>query len=43
VDALECPKCHGRLRMLAAVTEREPVQRILAHLGLRTDALLDPR
>jgi hypothetical protein len=37
VDVLECPKCHGRLRVLAVITEREPVQRILAHLGLPTE------
>jgi hypothetical protein len=35
VDVLECPRCHGRLRMIAVVTEREPVRRILAHLGCR--------
>ena len=38
VDVLECPKCHGRLRVLAVITEREPVQRILAHLGMPTEA-----
>ena len=37
VDVLECPKCHGRLRAVAVITEREPVQRILAHLGLPTE------
>jgi hypothetical protein len=37
VDVLECPKCHGRLRVVAVITEREPVQRILAHLGLPTE------
>jgi hypothetical protein len=36
VDALECPKCSGRLRVLAVITEREPVQRILSHLGMPT-------
>ncbi|HEY4015236.1 MAG TPA: hypothetical protein VGM06_17955 [Polyangiaceae bacterium] len=36
-DVLECPKCHGRLRVVAVITEREPVRRILAHLGLPTD------
>ncbi len=39
VDVLECPKCHGRLRMIADITEREPARRILAHLGLPTDPL----
>jgi hypothetical protein len=38
VDVLECPKCHGRLRVVAIITEREPVRRILAHLGMETDA-----
>jgi hypothetical protein len=38
VDALECPKCHARLRVVAVITEREPIRRILAHLGLPTDA-----
>jgi hypothetical protein len=38
VDVLECPKCHGRLRVLSVITEREPVQRILAHLGVPTEA-----
>jgi hypothetical protein len=37
VDVLECPKCHGRLRMITVITEREPARRILAHLGLPTD------
>jgi hypothetical protein len=37
VDALECPKCHGRLRVVAVITEREPARRILAHLGLPTE------
>ena len=36
VDVVQCPKCHGRLRVLAVITEREPVQRILSHLGLPT-------
>jgi hypothetical protein len=38
IDVLECPKCHGRLRVVAVLTEREPVRRILAHLGLPTEA-----
>jgi hypothetical protein len=37
VDALECHKCHGRFRVVAVVTEREPVRRILAHLSLPTE------
>jgi hypothetical protein len=42
VDVLECPKCHGRLRVLAVITEREPVQRILAHLGVPTEPRRSP-
>jgi hypothetical protein len=37
VDVLQCPTCQGRLRVLAVITEREPVRRILAHLGLPTE------
>jgi hypothetical protein len=37
VDALQCPKCQGRLRVIAVITEREPARRILAHLGLPTE------
>jgi Putative transposase/Transposase zinc-binding domain len=37
VDVLQCPKCHGRLRVLAVITERAPVRRILAHLGMATE------
>jgi hypothetical protein len=35
---MACAKCGGRLRVVAVMTEREPVQRILAHLGLPTEA-----
>jgi hypothetical protein len=38
VDVLQCPKCNGRLRVLAVITERESVRPILAHLGMPTDA-----
>jgi hypothetical protein len=38
VDVRECPKCHGRLRVVAVINEREPVRRILAHPGMPTDA-----
>src|SRR5262249_8651392 len=37
VDALECPKCHGRLRVVAVIAERESVRQILVHLGWPTD------
>jgi hypothetical protein len=34
VDALKCPGCGGRLRVIAALTERSSVRAILAHLNL---------
>jgi hypothetical protein len=34
---MACAKCGGPLRVLAVITEREPVRRILAHLGLPTE------
>jgi len=33
-DVLDCPQCGGRLRLLATITQREVVERILSHLGL---------
>jgi len=38
VDVLKCPTYGGRLRILAAVTERDSVTRVLAHLGVPTEA-----
>ncbi|MGA7124638.1 MAG: hypothetical protein WBY94_31330 [Polyangiaceae bacterium] len=32
----------GRLKLVAVITERAPVRRILARLGLPTDALVRP-
>jgi hypothetical protein len=43
VDVLQCPKCQGRLRVLAVITEREAVQRILGHLGVPADTPLPAR
>jgi hypothetical protein len=37
VDVMACARCGGRLRVLAVITERESVRRILAHLGLPPD------
>jgi hypothetical protein len=33
VDVLGCPRCHARMRIVAAVTEPGAVERILRHLG----------
>jgi hypothetical protein len=38
VDVLECPKCSGRMQILAAVTALAGVRRILNHLGLPCEA-----
>ena len=37
VDALRCPACDGRTKMIAAVTERVGIVRILEHLGVSTE------
>ena len=38
LDVLERPKCKGRLRVLAVLTERDPISRMLAHVGMPTQA-----
>ncbi|MGH0034207.1 MAG: transposase [Myxococcota bacterium] len=38
VDALSCPRCGGRMRVLAAITEPDVARRILACLNLPTRA-----
>jgi hypothetical protein len=35
-DVLECPQCHGRLRILAAITAPDTARQILECLGLPT-------
>jgi hypothetical protein len=37
IDALDCPRCGGRLRLLALIEHARIVERILRHLGLPTD------
>ena len=37
VDVLECPRCGGRLRLMALIEYAPIVDRILRHLGLPTD------
>jgi hypothetical protein len=32
-----CPDCGGRLRLLATITERAAIEKILRHLGLPAD------
>jgi len=36
-DALACPRCGDFLRMIATITDRSAIVRILEHLGLPTD------
>jgi hypothetical protein len=35
-DALECPRCHGRMRLVAAITDRDLAHQLLAELGMST-------
>jgi len=34
LDVLECPRCHGRMRILAAIHSGEAIEKILGCLGL---------
>jgi len=38
VDVLECPKCKGRMKILAAITKPDSVRRVLEGLGLQSEA-----
>ena len=33
-DVLACPRCGGRLRLIALIDEASVIERILRHLGL---------
>jgi hypothetical protein len=37
IDVLECPKCKGRMKLLAVVTDPKSIQRMLRHLGEATE------
>jgi hypothetical protein len=37
-DALTCPKCNGRMKILAVITEPDAIRKILDHLGLPSEA-----
>ena len=37
IDVLECPKCHGRMKLLAMITDGKSVERYLTKLGEPTD------
>ena len=34
---LACPRCGGRMRLVATIEQREVIERILGHLGLPTE------
>jgi hypothetical protein len=36
-DVLSCPRCGGRLRLIALIEAAAVIGRILCHLGLPTD------
>jgi hypothetical protein len=36
-DVLDCPRCGGRLRLIALIEQATAIGRILRHLGLSTD------
>ena len=38
VDVLACPKCDGRMRILAVVAKTEGIQAILDSLGIASEA-----
>ena len=42
LDALRCPRCAGRMQLMATIDDPAVIQRILAHLGL-PDARAGPQ
>jgi hypothetical protein len=36
-DVLACPRCGGRLRLVALIEEAAVIERILRHLGVPTE------
>jgi len=39
VDAMRCPRCAGKMRVMATIIEPAVVKKILSHLGARTEPL----
>jgi hypothetical protein len=37
-DVLECARCKGRMEIVAALTSKATITRVLGHLGLSADA-----
>lgn len=42
-DVTVCPNCHGRMRVLSAITDAAVAKRILDHLGVPSDVPGSPR
>ena len=38
LDVLACPRCRGRLRLIACITQPTIIGKILSHVGLPADA-----
>jgi hypothetical protein len=34
IDVLACPRCNGRMRLMAAITDKVTARKILSRLGL---------
>jgi hypothetical protein len=43
LDVQECPKCHGRLRLIAAIVDPPVARAILTSLGMPTSAPMTAR
>jgi Putative transposase len=37
IDVLECPRCGGRMTLIATIDDPAVIRKILAHLGLSTE------
>jgi len=37
IDVLECPWCHGRMKLIALIEEWRVIRKISEHLGLSTE------
>lgn len=42
IDVLACPRCGGRMRLLATIEDPRVMRQILAHLGLPTEVPRSP-
>ena len=42
VDPLECPKCHGEMKIISFITEKPVIRKILEHLGLWREEHMPP-